>query len=64
MNTFLQLGNSSILGIIDDAHLTTDQYNWLSSIFYLGYLVAEVPQNMALQRFPVAKYLAVNLIVW
>ncbi|KAH8760546.1 major facilitator superfamily domain-containing protein [Diaporthe sp. PMI_573] len=58
------LGNSSILGILDDAHLTTGQYNWLSSIFYLGYLVAEVPQNMALQRFPVAKYLAVNLIVW
>ncbi|KAK7721482.1 hypothetical protein SLS63_009596 [Diaporthe eres] len=57
------LGNSSILGIIDDTNLTTEQYNWLSSIFYLGYLLAEVPQNMALQRFPVAKYLAVNLVV-
>ncbi|KUI70389.1 putative transporter PB10D8.01 [Cytospora mali] len=58
------LGSSSILGILDDAHLSSSQYNWLSSVFYLGYLVAEVPQNMALQRFPVAKYLAINLVVW
>lgn len=26
----LQLGNSAILGILDDAHLNTNQYNWLS----------------------------------
>ncbi|KAK7745523.1 hypothetical protein SLS53_003023 [Cytospora paraplurivora] len=58
------LGSSSILGIMDDANLTSSQYNWLSSIFYLGYLVAEIPQNIALQRFPVAKYLAANLVIW
>lgn len=49
------LGSSAILGIMDDAHLTSSQYNWLSSIFYLGYLLAEWPQNWALQRFPVAR---------
>ncbi|KAF5859144.1 hypothetical protein ETB97_003236 [Aspergillus alliaceus] len=58
------LGNSAILGIMDDAHLNSNQYNWLSSIFYFGYLLAEWPQNWALQRFPVAKWLAGNLIVW
>ncbi|KAF2159170.1 hypothetical protein M409DRAFT_71184 [Zasmidium cellare ATCC 36951] len=58
------LGNSAILGIMEDAHLNSTQYNWLSSIFYLGYLVAEWPQNWALQRFPVARWLAINLIVW
>ncbi|KKY23933.1 putative allantoate permease [Phaeomoniella chlamydospora] len=58
------LGSSSILGIMDDAHLNSNQYNWLSSIFYFGYLIAEWPQNWALQRFPVAKWLAGNLIVW
>lgn len=59
-----QLGSSAILGIMDDAHLNSNQYNWLSSIFYFGYLLAEWPQNWALQRFPVAKWLAGNLIVW
>ncbi|SPO06348.1 probable permease of the major facilitator superfamily [Cephalotrichum gorgonifer] len=58
------LGSSAILGILEDAHLNANQYNWLSSIFYLGYLVAELPQNLALQRFPVGRWLSINLIVW
>ncbi|KAF2104450.1 allantoate permease [Rhizodiscina lignyota] len=58
------LGNSSILGILKDAHLNSSQYNWLVSIFYFGYLLAEWPQNWALQHFPVAKWLSGNLIVW
>ncbi|CAG8931401.1 unnamed protein product [Penicillium salamii] len=58
------LGSSAILGIMTDAHLNSNQYNWLSSIFYFGYLLAEWPQNWALQRFPVGKWLAGNLIVW
>lgn len=58
------LGNSAILGIMEDAHLNSSQYNWLSSIFYLGYLLAEWPQNWTLQRFPVARWLAINLIAW
>ncbi|CAK7200217.1 hypothetical protein SEUCBS139899_002908 [Sporothrix eucalyptigena] len=58
------LGSSAILGILDDAHLNSNQYNWLSSIFYVGYLLAEWPQNLALQRFPVGKWLAGNLVVW
>ncbi|KAJ5087796.1 hypothetical protein N7456_011412 [Penicillium angulare] len=58
------LGSSAILGIMEGAHLNSNQYNWLSSIFYFGYLLAEWPQNWALQRFPVAKWLAGNLIIW
>lgn len=49
---------------MDDAHLNSNQYNWLSSIFYFGYLLAEWPQNWALQRFPVGKWLAGNLVIW
>lgn len=60
----LQLGSSAILGILKDNHLNANQYNWLSSIFYFGYLLAEYPQNWALQRFPVGKWLAANLILW
>ncbi|KAF4461016.1 allantoate permease [Fusarium albosuccineum] len=58
------LGSSAILGILEDGHLSATQYNWLSSIFYLGYLLAEWPQNLAIQRFPVALWLAINLVVW
>ncbi|OQV10114.1 hypothetical protein CLAIMM_14158 [Cladophialophora immunda] len=58
------LGSSAILGIFKDAHLNSNQYNWLSSIFYFGYLLAEWPQNRALQHFPVGKWLAFMLILW
>uniref|UniRef100_A0A2D3VMV3 Probable permease of the major facilitator superfamily n=1 Tax=Ramularia collo-cygni TaxID=112498 RepID=A0A2D3VMV3_9PEZI len=58
------LGSSAILGVMKDANLTAKEYNWLSSIFYLGYLLAEWPQNWALQRFPVAKWLGLNIVIW
>ncbi|KAG6327518.1 hypothetical protein ID866_11571 [Astraeus odoratus] len=51
------LGQAAVLGIIDDAHLTTNQYNWLGTIFYFSYLVFQYPQNLALQRFPVGKWM-------
>ncbi|KAJ3820434.1 MFS general substrate transporter [Lentinula raphanica] len=58
------LGSSSILGILTATHLDANQYNWLSTVFYLSYLVFEYPQNLALQRFPVGKWLSLNIFVW
>ncbi|KAI5900471.1 MFS general substrate transporter [Schizophyllum commune H4-8] len=58
------LGSSAILGIREDAHLSTSQYNWLGTIFYLSYLVFEFPQNLCLQRFPVGKWMSINIFVW
>lgn len=39
------------------AHLTQNQFNWLGSIFYFAYLLFEYPQNLALQYFPVGKWM-------
>ncbi|EJD04860.1 MFS general substrate transporter [Fomitiporia mediterranea MF3/22] len=58
------LGSSAVLGLKTDTHLNATQYNWLSTIFYLSYLVFEYPQNLALQRFPVGKWLSANIFVW
>jgi MFS transporter, ACS family, allantoate permease len=58
------LGSSAILGLRQATHLTTNQYNWLGTIFYLSYLVFEYPQNLALQKFPVGKWMSVNIFVW
>ena len=51
------LGQSAVLGILPGAHLTQNQFNWLGTIFYIGYLAFEFPQNLALQRFPVGKWM-------
>ncbi|KAH9039521.1 MFS general substrate transporter [Lactarius pseudohatsudake] len=55
------LGSSAILGIRDATHLTTNQ---LGTIFYISYLVFEFPQNLALQRYPVGKWMSLNIFVW
>ncbi|KAH9834565.1 MFS general substrate transporter [Rhodofomes roseus] len=58
------LGSSAILGIREATHLTTNEYNMLGTIFYVSYLLFEYPQNLALQRFPVGKWMSLNIFVW
>ncbi|KAI0287115.1 MFS general substrate transporter [Russula brevipes] len=58
------LGNSAILGIQKATHLTTNQYNWLGTVFYISYFAFEFPQSLALQRFPVGKWMSLNAVIW
>ncbi|KAN0107667.1 major facilitator superfamily [Russula decolorans] len=55
------LGSSSILDILKATHLTANQ---LGTIFYLGYLAFEFPQNWALQRLPVGRWMSLNILIW
>jgi hypothetical protein len=34
------------------------------SLFYIGYLIAQYPTNLLMQRFPTGKYLTVNFVLW
>ncbi|KAF8521397.1 MFS general substrate transporter [Hysterangium stoloniferum] len=38
--------------------------NWLGTVFYVSYLVFEYPQNLGLQRFPVGKWMSINIFCW
>ncbi|KAI0146997.1 major facilitator superfamily transporter allantoate [Xylariaceae sp. FL1272] len=58
------LSYASIMGLKDDIGIGTSQYNWVASIFYFGYLAWEWPTNRLLQRLPLAKYSAANVIIW
>ncbi|KAJ5893221.1 hypothetical protein N7495_004912 [Penicillium taxi] len=58
------LNYASIMGIKQDAHLVGQQYSLLGTILYIGILVGEYPQNLILQKFPVAKTLAINVFIW
>ncbi|KAF2486222.1 MFS general substrate transporter [Neohortaea acidophila] len=40
------------------------QYNTVAQAFYVGYLVWMFPAQYIGQRFPIAKYLGVNIILW
>ena len=58
------LSYASIMGIQEDIGLVGDDYSWLASMFYFGYLAWEYPTNRLLQRLPLAKYSAFNIIMW
>ncbi len=58
------LSYASIMGIKTDINLEGDDYQWLSSMFYFGYLAWEYPTNRLLQRLPLAKYSAFCVVAW
>ncbi|KAG8990411.1 hypothetical protein FRB90_001768 [Tulasnella sp. 427] len=58
------IGAGSILGILTDAKLTANQFNNLGSAFYIGYIIFVYPHAQMMQRFPIAKYIAVNIFLW
>jgi len=58
------LSYAALFGIRTDLHLHGTQYSWLSSIFYFGFLAWALPTNLMLQRFPVGKYLGINIFAW
>ncbi|KAE9373049.1 MFS allantoate transporter-like protein [Stipitochalara longipes BDJ] len=58
------LSYASIMGLQADIGLKGDNYQWLGSMFYIGYIVWEYPTNRLLQRLPLAKWSAFNIIMW
>lgn len=69
---------ASVYGLKSGTHLKGQQYSWLSkfalkiqkynslirlgSIFYFGYLIAQWPAGLALQKLPVGKYMAITTL--
>ncbi|PSR92339.1 allantoate permease [Coniella lustricola] len=58
------LNFASEFGLKTGTHLEGQDYSWLSSIFYFGYLIAQFPAAYALQRLPIGKFVSITTIVW
>ncbi|KAF2852605.1 MFS general substrate transporter [Plenodomus tracheiphilus IPT5] len=58
------LSSASVFGLREDTHLKGQQYSWVSSVFYFGYFFWEYPTTYLIPRLPVAKYLAINTLIW
>ncbi|KAK7224910.1 hypothetical protein V2G26_012913 [Clonostachys chloroleuca] len=58
------IGNAKVAGMDKDLALTDDQYAMLLSIFFIGYLICEVPSNLILTRSRPSWYLPGIMIVW
>lgn len=58
------IGNTAILGILQDTNISKNQFSLIGSLFFIGYLVFEWPMAILIQRFPVGKLLAVTVLGW
>ncbi|MGY0490041.1 MFS transporter [Streptomyces sp. WG-D5] len=51
-------------GMSQDLGLTAAQYGFASGVFFIGYIILEVPSNMALHRFGARRWLARIMVTW
>ena len=58
------LSYASVMGMKQDLKLVGDDYQWLGSLFYFGYIGWEYPTNFLLQKLPIGKYSSINIILW
>ncbi|WVQ63084.1 uncharacterized protein L199_001235 [Kwoniella botswanensis] len=47
-----------------DLGLVGNQYSWVSSMFYFGYLAGQIPAFYCTARLPLAKVISVTCILW
>lgn len=55
------LSYAAVFGIREETNLQGTDYSWISAIFYLGYLVAEFPSNLLLQRLPINRVMSATV---
>jgi sugar phosphate permease len=55
---------ANVMGLQEDTNTNAAQFSYLAMIFYVSYLVSEIPQGYLMQRFPTAKYLGIQVILW
>ncbi|KAH0274814.1 MFS general substrate transporter, partial [Aureobasidium melanogenum] len=58
------LNFAAAYGFQKGTHLHDQEYSWLGSIFYFGYLWAQFPSGWLLQKLPIAKFLGTTTIIW
>lgn len=58
------ISNAAIYGLTGDTHLKGNEFSWVGSMFFFGYLVFEWPMAYFIQRFPVGKFFSVTIFGW
>ncbi|KAI9487467.1 MAG: major facilitator superfamily domain-containing protein [Benjaminiella poitrasii] len=58
------LGNAVLDNFEEDVGITPDQFNTCVTIFYIGFLIFQIPSNILLKRFTAKKWLPLLMICW
>lgn len=55
---------ANIMGLQTDLGMKGQDFSWMATAFFIAYAIAEFPQGFLLQKFPAAKVLGVNILLW
>ncbi|TLD32581.1 major facilitator superfamily transporter [Venturia nashicola] len=58
------LSYASVFGLITDLNMTSSQYSWCSSIFYIGQLISEWPFIYLMSKLRLTKFVGFTIIIW
>ncbi len=58
------LNYANAYGLKADLGLVGRDYSWVASITNIGYLVCAYPSMLLLQKLPIGKFVAGNLMLW
>ncbi|KAI0824785.1 MFS general substrate transporter [Trametes gibbosa] len=58
------IGNARIAGLERDTHLHGTQFNVALAIFYVSYILVELPSNWVLKKFKPSRWLPFLVAVW
>jgi MFS family permease len=58
------VGNARIAGLEVDTHLKGNQFNVALTIFYISYVLLELPSNLVLKKIGPNRWLPILVIAW
>ncbi|KAL8754890.1 MAG: hypothetical protein Q9184_004971 [Pyrenodesmia sp. 2 TL-2023] len=60
----VSLNYAAVMGLNKELNLKANEFTNAATWFFIAFLIAEIPNAIILQRVPVAKWLAVNVVLW
>ncbi|GLI81804.1 hypothetical protein PoHVEF18_010195 [Penicillium ochrochloron] len=58
------LANAAADNLLDDLHLTTNDYNNAQNMYRIGFLIAEIPSQMIGKRLGPDRWIPIQIILW
>ncbi|KAI8086542.1 major facilitator superfamily domain-containing protein [Halteromyces radiatus] len=60
----VNIGNAKLAGLQADLKVSDDVYNWALSIFFIGYIIFEIPSNMMMKKIGPNRWIPLVMIAW
>ncbi|KAI9323601.1 major facilitator superfamily domain-containing protein [Dichotomocladium elegans] len=60
----VNIGNAKLAGLTEDLNMNNSMYSVALSIFFVGYILFEVPANVLLKLFGPRRWIAIIMLTW